>query len=111
MGRGYPLPMKQVAKATALVLAASLLSGCSSPEAKACEAAEKARATYNKKAAAMQAEANTIRDDLTKGFDVYMLDNKGKKNYKLSLQVIITYKNCFTPEQVVEAQQYLDNNK
>jgi hypothetical protein len=97
---------------TLLVISGLLfLPSCSNTEAKACEAAEIARATYNKKAADMQSEANAIRDDITKGFDVYMLDNKGKKNYKLSLQVIITYKECFTPEQVVEAQQYLDNNK
>ena len=95
----------------ALSTSALLLTGCSSAENKACEAAELSRDTYNKKAGALQAEANAIRSDIAKGFDVYMLDKKGIETYKLSLQVITTYKECFTPEQVVEAQQYLDKNK
>ena len=95
----------------AIVLSFIPLTGCSGVETKACEAAELSRDTYNKKAGAMQSEANAIRDDITRGFDVYMLDKKGKETYKLSLQVITTYKECFTPEQVVEAQQYLDKNE
>jgi predicted component of type VI protein secretion system len=38
--------MKQAAKASALVLAVSLLSGCSNAEAKACKAAEQAKIEY-----------------------------------------------------------------
>ncbi len=103
--------MKQAVEAAVLLLLISLLSGCSNSEAKACEAAELSRDKYNKQAGSMQAEAMPMRKDPTKGFDVYLLDKKAKETYILSLQVITTYKECFTPEQVVEAQQYLDKNK
>ena len=106
--------MKQTAKATALVLFVSLLSGCSSAEAKACEAAEISRANYNKEAKDLQVEAKkyprfsgTI-EEAVKGRE---LSDKSFVAYELSLRVILTYPNCFTPEQVVEAQQYLDKDK
>jgi hypothetical protein len=110
--KGYPYRMKQAVKATVLILLVSLLSGCSSAEEKACEAAEVSRDTYNRKAGTLQAEAaGIVSNDLEKAFRKFDLENESKATYKLSLQVIITYKECFTPEQVVEAQRYLDNNK
>jgi uncharacterized lipoprotein len=105
--------MKQTAKATILVLFASLLSGCSSSETKACEAAEASRNSYTEKAAAMQSEADAIgrTSDIEVAFKKFKLEQDSKATYKLSLQVIVTYKECFTPEQVVEAQQYIDSNQ
>ena len=96
-----------------MALFVSLLSGCSSSEAKACEAAESSRYSYEKKADALQSEADAIgrTSDIEVALKKFALEQEGKDKYKLSLQVITTYKECFTPEQVVEAQQYLDTNK
>jgi hypothetical protein len=105
--------MKRTSIASVLVLFASLLSGCSSAETKACEAAEASRYSYDEKADAMQSEADAIgrTSDIEVAFKKFKLEQDAKATYKLSLQVIVTYKECFTPEQVVEAQQYLDSNK
>lgn len=106
--------MKQAAKATALVLFVSLLSGCSSNEAKACEAAELSRDTYNKKAGSQQAEAKALdnkNSTYEQAIKRWQLQKEMVENYKLSLRVILAYPKCFTPEQLVEAQQYLENNK
>ena len=95
------------------MLFVSLLSGCSSSESKACKAAEQSRDNYSKKAGGLQTEAAAIgaTNDLEIAFKKFDLEQEAKATYKLSLQVIITYKECFTPEQVVEAQRYLDSNK
>jgi hypothetical protein len=105
--------MKLTAKATILFLFASLIAGCSSSEDKACEAAEASRYSYDEKAAALKSEAEAIgrAGDLEVAFKKFGLEQDAKATYKLSLQVIVTYKECFTPEQVVEAQQYLDSTK
>ena len=112
--RGYPCDMKLAAKASILLLLVSILSGCSSAEEKACEAAEISRDNYNKEARELQVEAKkyprfsgTIEEAVT-GRE---LSDKSFVAYELSLRVILTYPNCFTPEQVVEAQQYLDKGK
>jgi hypothetical protein len=112
--KGYPCLMKLVTKTTALVLLMSLLSGCSSSDEKACEAAEISRDNYNKEARDLQVEAKkyprfsgTI-EEAVRGRE---LSDKSFVAYELSLRVILTYPNCFTPEQVVEAQQYLDKGK
>jgi hypothetical protein len=105
--------MNLAAKATILFLFASLITGCSSSEDKACEAAEASRYSYDEKAAALQSEAEAIgrAGDLEVAVKKFGLQQDAKAMYKLSLQVIVTYKECFTPEQVVEAQQYLDSNE
>lgn len=100
---------------TPFVIAGLLfLPSCSNTEAKACEAAEISRDTYNQKAAFQQAEANAL-DNPNSTYDQsikrWNLQKEMVENYKLSLRVILTYPNCFTPEQVVEAQAYLDANK
>ena len=102
--------MKQAVKATVLILFVSLLSGCSSGGAQAnnCEAAENTRSSYDLKAGELQAESVKVGEQIIKG---WLLEKDAKDTYKLALQVIVTYKECFTPEQVVEAQQYLINNK
>jgi hypothetical protein len=106
--------MKQAVKATVLILLVALLSGCSSAEEKACEAAEISRDNYNKEARDLQVKAKkyprfsgTI-EEAVRGRE---LSDKSFVAYELSLRVILTYPNCFTPEQVVEAQQYLDKDK
>ena len=59
----------------------------------------------------MQAKARTISGDIS-NFEQYEkkreLNESANKNYELGMRVITTYKECFTPEQVVEAQRYLD---
>jgi hypothetical protein len=103
--------MKQAVNATTMVLLVSLLSGCSSAEEKACKAAKLSQNNYNSDAIAMQADAKKITDDIS-NFKQYEkkrdLNKSAFKNYELSMRVITTYKECFTPEQVVEAQLYLD---
>ncbi len=102
-----------------VILMVSLLSGCSLMEKagiinRQCQAAETSRYNYNKEAKELQAEARkydtfsgTI-EQVVKGRD---LADKSFVAYELSMRVILTYPNCFTPEQVVEAQQYLDKVK
>ena len=105
--------MNLTAKAIVLFLSASLISGCSSPEDKACEAAEASRYSYAEKAAAMKSEAEAIGQagDIEVALKKFGLEQDAKATHKLSLQVIVTYKECFTPEQVVEAQQNLERTK
>ncbi len=99
---------------TPFVIAGLLfLPSCSSAEAKACEAAEISRDTYDKKAGGLQDEAKALENrtsNLDLAFKKFNLEQEAIATYKLSLQVIVTYKECFTPEQVVEAQRFLDNN-
>ena len=97
-----------------VVLGLLFLPSCTSAEAKACEAAEISRKTYSQKAAFQKVEANAL-DNPNSTYDQSIkrrnLQKEMLENYKLSLRVILTYPNCFTPEQVVEAQAYLDANK
>ena len=87
------------------------LPSCSSAEAKACKAAKLSQNKYKSDAIAMQADAKKIPDDIL-NFEQYEkkrdLNESAFKNYELGMRVITTYKECFTPEQVVEAQRYLD---
>lgn len=97
---------------TTLVISGLLfLPSCSSAEAKACKAAKLSQSNYESDAIAMQADAKKIPDDIL-NFKQYekkrTLNESAFKNYELSMRVITTYKECFTPEQVVEAQRYLD---
>jgi hypothetical protein len=89
--------MKQAVKATALLLLVSLLSGCSSAEAKACKAATEAYSKYRK------IGDENINKIPTSGYlgkyqkialDAYLYANK----------IVINNQKCFTPEQVVSAQ-------
>jgi outer membrane murein-binding lipoprotein Lpp len=97
--------MKQAAKASALVLAVSLLSGCSNAEAKACKAAEQAKIEYE-----LQSDVNFNAyqkeiDDNKKYYSAIFI--KGVELLSNSKRVIVNNPKCFTPQQVAEAQTYL----
>jgi hypothetical protein len=89
--------MKQAAKATALILFVSLLSSCSSAEAKACKAAKEAYLS-NKEIGDKNINRKTDTSDLGK------YERIGKKAYFVANKIIVNNQKCFTPEQVVEAQ-------
>ena len=95
------------------------LSSCSNAEAKACETAKQSQIMYENKSRNLNAasKAINVKDDwnfnLTEEEKV-LRDEKSElymqsvENYKLSLQTIITYKECFSPSQVVEAQNAIE---
>jgi hypothetical protein len=96
--------MKQAVKATALLLFVSLLSGCSSAEAKACESAQIAHKNYYDKAGEYNGEAvlTITPEDKRK-----KLLAQGRSEYFRSQKIVENNPKCFTPEEVVEAQIYL----
>jgi hypothetical protein len=99
--------MKQAAKATALVLAVSLLSGCSSAEDKACEAAQKVVEEDMNKAQELLLSAKDLDKN---GYGLQANEVRGeilRTSEKLN-RAILKNQSCFTPEQLVEAQRYLD---
>ena len=101
------MPMKQAAKATALVLAVSLLSGCSSAEDKACEAAQKVVEEDMDKAQELLLSAKDLDKN---GYGLQANEVRGeilRTSEKLN-RAILKNQSCFTPEQLVEAQRYLD---
>jgi outer membrane murein-binding lipoprotein Lpp len=98
--------MKQAAKATALVLGVSLLSGCSSSEAKACKAATKAYSELSEQSRAL-GKSIKILEQGSQGFKAI---EKGKQQIfivKQALLVKINNPSCFTPQEVSEAQLVL----
>ena len=101
--------MKQAAKATALVLAVSLLSGCSSAEAKACVSAEKAYSEFEAetKKAYEQREISIKASDWNSSKEYLTIANK----YEFWTQkVIVNNPSCFTAAQVVIAQSFVGSN-
>jgi hypothetical protein len=98
--------MKQAVKATALVLLVSLLSSCSSAEAKACKAAEQARAEYQTETEKLY-EKKQAKSNASLFFEALALDKQARETYGKSQKVIVNNPSCFTPKQVVEAQAYL----
>jgi outer membrane murein-binding lipoprotein Lpp len=95
--------MKQAAKATALVLAVSLLSGCSSSEAKACEAATKA---YSELKVESQELAKSIKI-LNEGSLYFEAKDKREMQIftvKQAMMVMINNQKCFTPKEVSAGQ-------
>jgi hypothetical protein len=100
--------MKQAAKATALVLAVSLLSGCSSSEDKACEAARKA----HKDLVYVAGEYNGAAVlETTPEIEASKLLRLGSYQFNKSQKVIVNNASCFTPEEVADAQMYLEVRK
>ena len=101
--------MKQAAKAVTLVLFVSLLSGCSSSEAKACVSAEQAYAEF---------EAETKKAYKQREISIKASDWDSSKNYlALALKyelwtqkVIVNNPSCFTAAQVVIAQSFVESN-
>jgi len=89
--------MKQAAQATTLILFVSLLSSCSSAEAKACMVAQESYSS-NKKIG----DDNIHRKSDTTNLGKY--ENIGKHAYYVANMIIVNNQKCFTPEQVVNAQ-------
>jgi uncharacterized protein YceK len=98
--------MKQAVKATVLILLVSLLSGCSSAEEKACEAAAQARAEYETETKELW-DKKQEKSNASLFFEALDLDKQAKETYAKSQRVIANNPNCFTPKQVVEAQTYI----
>ena len=87
----------------------SLLSGCSSSgagggggQANNCEAVENTRSSYDFEAGAMR-EKFEATNDINLHYEAINI-------YKKSLQVILNNPDCFTPEQVVEAQDFISTH-
>jgi len=100
--------MKQVAKATALVLVVSLLTGCSSSEEKACKAA---LLTHNSLEQEIDRDTKAVEGELKQQDTVlyeYVLSEL-PINRKRLLLVIVNNQACFTPFEVANAQIDLAN--
>ena len=105
--RRYPCPMKQATKAIVLALFVSLLSGCSSAEDKACEAAQKVVEEDMDKAQELLLSAKDLDKN---GYGLQANEVRGeilRTSEKLN-RAILKNQSCFTPAQVVEAQIYVD---
>ena len=89
--------MKQAAEAIALILFVSLLSGCSSAEAKACKVAQESYSS-NKKIG----DDNIHRKSDTTNLGKY--ERIGQHAYYVANMIVVNNQKCFTPEQVVNAQ-------
>jgi CMP-N-acetylneuraminic acid synthetase len=123
--------MKQTVKATALLMLVSLLSSCSttenSAEDKACAAAQESHQRFeNEIKKAYEADYEIYKnnpyfddgDEIKARQDYDALhelfyDNLGlylnEKAAKLNSQkVIVNNQMCFSPEQVIEAQNYVE---
>lgn len=90
-----------------LIAGLLLLPSCSSAEKKLCNKAEIARQDYYDEAASFQSRAKAFPE----GSVTWDYERKAFEAYKNSLQVILNNPKCFTPQQVVEAQDYLAANK
>ena len=99
--------MKQAVKATALLLFVSLLSGCSSAEAKACKAAEIANSQFLKSSHEFAVKGDEVKVTGAVGINSkardYFYRQSREVEYKANL-VIVNNPKCFTPIQVVDAQ-------
>ena len=113
--------MPKMLLAPLVVIALLYLPGCSNAEAEACAAAQQSQLAYENKSRNLYADSNAINVDdwnfnLTEA-EKLMSEKKRElytqsvENYKLSLQTIVTYKECFSPSQVVEAQTELEAAK
>ncbi|MDA3036567.1 MAG: hypothetical protein O3C24_04765 [Actinomycetota bacterium] len=99
--------MKQATKAIVLALFVSLLSGCSSAEDKACEAAQKVVEEDMDKAQELLLSAKDLDKN---GYGLQANEVRGeilRTSEKLN-RAILKNQSCFTPAQVVEAQIYVD---
>jgi hypothetical protein len=87
-----------------------LLSGCTSSETKACEAAKQAATDYLNEAKAAEDELDaisdgTITDENRKEVTVLLqaMNDLTLKSYKVK----VNNQSCFSPQEVVEAQTNL----
>jgi len=95
--------MKQAVKATVLILLVFLLSGCSSAEEKACEAA---LSTHNSLEQEIDRDTKAVDGELKEQDTVlyeYVLSQL-PINRKRLLLVIVNNQACFTPFDVANAQ-------
>ena len=125
--------MKKAAKVTALLMLVSVLSSCSSAANtavdKACAAAQESHQRFeNEIELAIEADYEIYKNNLFDGSDEikarqdydalhdFLYDNLGlylnEKAAKLNSQkVIVNNQMCFSPEQVIEAQNYVEKYK
>ena len=100
---------------TPLVIAGLLfLPGCSNAEAKACEAAEQAIKDF---------ELVALKTEIKRGYDIEGVKTMQEAIEYRSLsmlvlrakldarQVVVNSPTCFTPKEVVEAQNYIETEK
>ena len=97
--------MPKVFLAPLLVAGLLLLPGCSSAEDKACEAAQKAHNDFYNEAGEYNGKAVL---KITPESERKQLMQYGRNAYYRSQKVILNNPSCFTPEQLVEAQIYVD---
>jgi hypothetical protein len=97
--------MKLTVKATVLILLVSLLSGCSSAEAKACKLAVETQADYLKQSKTLMVKSS--QQKIENPFNARSLFDTGQNIFLKSQKVIVNNPQCFTPKQVVEAQTSL----
>ena len=115
--KGYPSRMKQAITATASILLVSLLTGCSTSDAKVCEEAETFRAFYFAKAESnFMSFKQEVADELARtgkgsnpAIEKYIAGNL--ENKQKGFQVIVNNPKCYSAGQVVEAQDYIEKNK
>ena len=98
--------MKQAAKAIALVLFLSLLSGCSSAETKACKLAVETKAEYFLKSETLFAQflVEGGKGTVEATANSVELFEESQRLAKKANKVILNNPQCFTPKQVVEAE-------
>ena len=99
--------MPKVFLAPLLVVGLLLLPGCSSAEDKACEAAQKVVEEDMNKAQELLLSAKDLDKN---GYGLQANEVRGeilRTSEKLN-RAILKNQSCFTPEQLVEAQRYLD---
>jgi len=96
---------------TPFVIAGLLfLPSCSSAEAKACKAAEQARAEYEIETKELY-DKKQAKSNASLFFEALELDKQARETYLKSQKVIVNNPSCFTPKQVVEAQTYISKIK
>jgi hypothetical protein len=93
-----------------LIAGLLLLPSCSSAEAKACKAAEQARAEYEKETKVLW-DKKQAKDNASLFIEGLALDKQVRETYLKSQRVIANNPSCFTPKQVVEAQTYILTNE
>ncbi len=98
--------MKQTVKATALILFVSLLSGCSSAEAKACEAAQLAVSELRVESKEL-GKSIKILDEGSLYFEAKDKREIQMFTVKQAMMIMINNQKCFTPQEVSAAQLFL----
>jgi hypothetical protein len=104
--------MKQVIKATVLILFVSLFSGCSNAEAEACDDAKSISEAYFEKASEFRFEYNVsikIKNSLNLSIAGYYSRLADEQNLR-ARKVILDNTNCFLPEEVTQAEEILEKN-